>query len=323
MRLIITILTLTISPHLFAQTSMPSLPETESANVQDDKVIAFNELKAKALTGDLESVHSLAQKYSFGVKGICPQDKKLAFDLYLYAASSGHKKSQYYLIIYYQRAAVKYENYSADLLAEACMWSIISGSSMSKISDATRAEGIKRAGEFAANKNNNISESVAKLKIPEKENLPESTSKKKTPLKRFASFDDYETYRKTVTKDYLAAYSVIKNKLTSATPDEVKNYNENAVKLSELQKVSKAYLRYDQPKPKANDISATATKSSEDFTKQQFDKFSSQIALIEITTALQTPITPEQIKSGAEFVDKLKDLIATNPKLYIGRSVTY
>ena len=320
MNLIITILTLIISPHLLAQASMPALPETESANIQDDRVIAFNELKAKALTGDLGSLYSLARKYDIGIRGICAQDKKLAFDLYLYSASSGYKESQYHLISYYQAAAVKDEKHSADLLAEACMWSIISGRSISGISDATRAEGIKRAGEFAVNKNNNISEGVAKLNIPEKENLPETTSKKKTPLKRFASFEDYETYRKTITKDYLAAYNVIKTKLTNATPDEVKNYNNNAVKLVELQKISTANLRYYQPKTTTTDVNL---KGAETFNKEKFDKLYRQISIIEITTDLQTPITLEQIKSGADFVDKLKDLIATNPKLYIGRSVTY
>ena len=292
---------------------MPSLPETQSVNVQDEKVIVFNELKEKARAGDLESIYLLARKYDFGSKDLCPQDKKLAFDLYLYAASSGHKESQSHLSFYFQEAAKKDEKHSADLLAEACKWAIICGRPMSKISDATRTEGIKRAGEFAANKNNNISDSVAKLNIPEKENLPEPTiGKKKTSPKRFASFDDYEAYRKTVTKNYLAAYNVIKNKLTNATPDEVKNYNENAVKLSELQKVSKAYLQYNQPQ--TSDTTSKDLKSGEDFRRQQFLKFSSQISVIEITIALQTPITLEQIKSGADFVSILQDLINLHPK---------
>jgi len=294
---------------------MPSLPETESANIQDDRVIAFNELKEKARAGDPNSLFALANKYSLGVKGICPQDKKLSFDLFLYAASSGHKESQIHLIYYYQDAARKDEKHSADLLAEACMWSIISNRPILGISDATRAEGIKRASEFAVNKNNNISDDVAKLNIPEKENLPQPiTPEVYTKIKRFATYEDYEIYRKTVTKDYLAAYNIIKNKLAKATPDEVKNYNENAVKLAELQKLSKRYLQYNRPKPKPNDISEKATKSTEDFNKQQFDKFSNQIALIEITTALQTPITLEQIKSGADFVSILQDLINLHPK---------
>jgi len=294
---------------------MPSLPETQSVNVQDEKVIVFNELKEKARAGDLESIYLLAQKYDYGSKNLCPQDKKLAFDLYLYAASSGHKESQYFLVHYFQYAAVKDEKHSADLLAEAYKWSIICGRpmTMSKISDATRTEGIKRAGEFSANKSNNISESVAKLNIPEKENLPEPTIiKKKTPQKRFASFDDYEIYRKTVTIDYLSAYNVIKNKLANATPDEVKNYNENAVKLVELQKLSKSYLSYNYTQ--TTTTTSKDLKSTEDFKKQQFVKFSSKIALIEITTALQTPITLEQIKSGADFVSILQDLINLHPK---------
>lgn len=313
-----------ITPHLFAQTSMPSLPETESANVQDDKVIAFNELKAKALTGDLESLYILAQKYDRGVKGICTQDKKLSFDLYLYTASSGHKESQYYLISYFQRAAVKDEKHSADLLAEACMWATISGRTISnngrkaEISEATRAEGIRRAGEFAANKNTNISESVKKLNIPEKENLPAAaTQKGYTQLKRFATYGDYDDYRIAVCKDYLAAYNVIKNKLSNATPDEIKTYKDNAEKLIELQKCSKAYLRYNQIKSTTTEVDL---KGSETFRKEQFQKIYSQISLIEITTDLQTPVTPEQIKSGADFVDKLKDLIALKPKFYIGKS---
>lgn len=320
MKLIITILTLIITPHLFAQALMPSLPETESANVQDDKVIAFNELKAKALTGDLGSLFNLAHKYNFGVKGICARDKKLAFDLFLYTASAGHKESQYYLISYYQQAAVKDEKHSADLLAEACMWAIISGRTISGISEATRTEGIKRAGEFAVNKNNNISESVKKLNIPENETLPQEViSKKRTPLKRFATYEDYDNYRIAVCKDYLAAYNVIKNKLANATPAEIITYKDNAQKLIELQKCSKAYLSYNQPQ------SSTAEKdlkSSETFRNEQFKKIYSQISLIEITTDLQTPITLEQIKSGADFVDKLKDLIALKPKFYV-RSVTY
>jgi TPR repeat protein len=320
MNLIITILTLIIGTQLFAQASMPSLPETESANVQSDKVIAFNELKAKALTGDLESVHNLAQKYSSGVKGICPQDKKLAFDLYLYAASSGHKESQVHLLYYYKEAARKDEKHSADLLAEACMWATISGSTISGISDATRAEGIKRAGEFVANKNNNISEGVAKLNIPEKENLPQAaTPKGYTKLKRFATFEDYDNYRIAVCKDYLAAFNVIKNKLANATPAEIKTYKDSAEKLIELQKCSKAYLSYNQPQTSTTEKDL---KSSETFRKEQFQKIYSQISLIEINTDIQTPITLDQIKAGADFVDKLKDLIALKPKFYV-RSVTY
>ena len=320
MNLIITILTLIIVPHLLAQTSMPSLPETESTNVQDDKVIAFNELKAKALTGDLESLFNLANKYSFGVKGICPRDKKLAFDLYLYAASSGHKESQYYLISYFKMAAVKDEKHSADLLAEACMWATISGRTISGISEATRAEGIKRAGEFVANKNNNISESVKKLNIPETETLPqEVVYKKRTPLKRFATYDDYDNYRIAVCKDYLAAFNVIKNKLANATPAEIKTYKDSAEKLIELQKCSKAYLSYNQPQTSTTEKDL---KSSETFRKEQFQKIYSQISLIEINTDIQTPITLDQIKSGADFVDKLKDLIALKPKFYV-RSATY
>jgi len=318
---IITLLALVISSNLFAQGSMPSLPETESANVQSDKVIAFNELKAKALTGDLESVHNLAQKYSSGVKGICPQDKKLAFDLYLYAASSGHKESQVYLISYFKRAAEKDEKHSADLLAEACMWATISGSTIKGISDATRTEGIKRAGEFVANKNNNISESVKKLNIPETENIPQAaTPKGYTKLKRFATYEDYDNYRITVCKDYLAAYNVIKNKLANATPAEIKTYKENAEKLIELQKCSKAYLRYNQTKSTTTEIDL---KGVETFRREQFQKIYSQISLIEITTDLQPPITLEQIKSGADFADKLKDLIALKPKFYTGKSVSY
>jgi hypothetical protein len=299
---------------------MPSLPETESTNVQDDKVIAFNELKAKALTGDLESLFNLANKYSFGVKGICPRDKKLAFDLYLYAASSGHKESQYYLISYFKMAAVKNEKHSADLLAEACMWATISGRTISGISEATRAEGIKRAGEFVANKNNNISESVKKLNIPETETLSqEVVYKKRTPLKRFATYDDYDNYRIAVCKDYLAAFNVIKNKLANATPAEIKTYKDSAEKLIELQKCSKAYLSYNQTKSNTTEIDL---KGSETFRKEQFQKIYNQISLIEITADLQTPITLEQIKPGADFVDKLKDLIALKPKFYV-RSVTY
>ncbi len=320
MHLIITLLTLNITPHLFAQTSMPSLPETESANVQDDKVIAFNELKAKALTGDLESLYSLAQKYDRGVKGICASDKKLAFDLYLYTASSGHKPAQEYLISYYQRAARKDEKHSADLLAEACMWATISGRTISGISDATRAEGIKRAGEFVANKNTNISESVKKLNIPETENLAQAvTPKGYTKLKRFATFEDYDNYRLTVCKDYISAYNVIKNKLANATATEIKTYKDNAEKLKELQKCSKAYLSYNQTKSTTTE---TDLKGIETFRKEQFQKIYSQISLIEITSDLQTPVTLEQIKSGADFVDKLKDLIALKPKFY-ARTVTY
>ena len=309
-----------ITPHLLAQTSMPALPETLSANVQDDKVIAFNELKAKALIGDLDSLYSLAQKYDRGIKGICARDKKLAFDLYLYTASSGHKESQHYLIYYYQQAARKDEKHSADLLAEACMWATISGRTISGISDATRAEGIKRAGEFVANKNTNISESVKKLNIPETETLPqEVVSKKRTPLKRFATYEDYDNYRIAVCKDYLAAYNVIKNKLANASPAEIKTYKDNADKLIELQKCSKAYLRYNQTKSTTTEIDL---KGAETFRKEQFQKIYSQISLIEITTDLQTPVTLEQIKSGADFVDKLKDLIALKPKLIV-RNTTY
>jgi hypothetical protein len=263
----------------------------------------------------------LAEKYSSGVKGICPRDKKLAFDLYLYAASSGYKESQIHLFYYYQEAARKDEKHSADLLAEACMWATISGRTISGISDATRTEGIKRAGEFVANKNNNISEGVAKLNIPEKENLPAAaTQKGYTKLKRFATFEDYDNYRITVCKDYLAAYNVIKNKLANATLDEIKSYKENAEKLIELQKCSKAYLRYNQTKSTTTEIDL---KGAETFRKEQFQKIYSQISLIEITTELKTPITLEQIKSGADFAEKLKDLIALKPKFYIGKSASY
>jgi LysM repeat protein len=146
------------------------------------------------------------------------------------------------------------------------------------------------------------------------------TPKGSTKLKRFASYEDYDNYRIAVCKDYLAAYNVIKNKLSNATPDEIKTYKDNAEKLIELQKCSKAYLRYNQTKSTTTEVDL---KGSETFRKEQFQKIYSQISLIEITSDLQTPITPEQIKSGADFVDKLKDLIALKPKFYIGKSKGY
>lgn len=146
------------------------------------------------------------------------------------------------------------------------------------------------------------------------------TPKRSTNLKRFATFEDYDNYRLTVCKDYLAAYNVIKNKLANATPDEIKTYKDNAEKLIELQKCSKAYLRYNPTKSTTTEVDL---KGSETFRKEQFQKIYSQISRIEITTDLQTPVTLEQIKSGADFVDKLKDLIALKPKFYIGKSKGY
>jgi LysM repeat protein len=149
------------------------------------------------------------------------------------------------------------------------------------------------------------------------------TPKRSSNLKRFATFEDYDNYRIAVCKDYLAAYNVIKNKLTNATPAEIKTYKDNAEKLIELQKCSKAYLRYNTTPTKLKSSTIKEDlKSAETFRKEQFQKIYSQISLIEITSDLQTPVTLEQIKSGADFVDKLKDLIALKPKFYV-RTVTY
>jgi hypothetical protein len=166
MHLIIIILTLTISPHLFAQTSKLSLLKTKSANVQDDRVIAFNKLKEKALTGDLESIYTLAEFYETGVKNLCPKNINLSFDLYQYAANSGYKEAQFRLMIRYydQEVPALYAvrspilnytpNLDDDLLAEAYKWSIISGYPFppGQISDSNKAEGIRRAKYFVVTK---------------------------------------------------------------------------------------------------------------------------------------------------------------------------
>jgi hypothetical protein len=164
MRLIITILTLVVSPHLFALTSMPSLPPTESANLQDDRVVAFNELKAKALGGDLDSLYQLALKYENGSKGVCSPNKKVAFEIQKYLANAGYNQSQRYLYKYYYEKSLE-NNHSTDLLAECYKWVVISGASFMppKISDAAKAEGTKRANEFIAARNKVPSESEEKL----------------------------------------------------------------------------------------------------------------------------------------------------------------
>ena len=165
MHLIITLLTLIITPHLFAQTSKPSLPETKSVNVQDDRVIAFNKLKEKALTGDLKSIYKLARFYEIGVKNVCPINLNLSFDLYHYAANTGYKEAQFRLMIryydqevpitYWLTKSYKMDNQSYnlddnDLLAEAYKWSIILGYPFppGQISDSNKAEGIRRADEL-------------------------------------------------------------------------------------------------------------------------------------------------------------------------------
>jgi TPR repeat protein len=166
MHLIITLLTLIITPHLFAQTSKPSLPETKSVKVQDDRVIAFNKLKVKALTGDLQSIYELARFYETGVKNVCPKNLNLSFDLYHYAANTGYKEAQFRLMIRYidQEVPISYsltksykmDNQSDnlddnDLLAEAYKWSLISGYPFppTQISESNKAEGFRRAEELA------------------------------------------------------------------------------------------------------------------------------------------------------------------------------
>jgi hypothetical protein len=315
MRLIIITLTLIFTPHLFAQSSVPALPQNDNANAQDDRVIAFNELKAKALTGDLESIYILARNYREGLPGVCSANRKLSFDLYLYAANAGYKNAQSSLSLYYQNAAAEKHN-DPDLLAEAYKWSVVSGTPFhSSISAATKAEGVKRANEFVVTTDAEPSEAVKKLNIPEKEVIV-NRSTNSFSFKRaqtFSSFEEFDTYRLAVCKDYIASFTVISNKLDKATPAELKVYLDNVKKLSELRRSAIAYLRFNPTKNNFNDVSL---KGSETLRKELFAKKLAKLKATEIITDVSSPVALEQIKGGKDFVEALKDLMVEKPALY-------
>jgi hypothetical protein len=316
MRLIIITLTLIFTPHLFAQSSVPALPQNDNANAQDDRVIAFNELKAKALTGDLESIYSLAQKYAVGENGVCDRNSKLSFDLFLYTANAGYKEAQGHMSIYYQNAADSKHN-DPDLLAEAYKWSVISGTPFyGSISAATKAEGVRRANEFVVTTNAEPSEAVRKLNIPEKEVIVNRSIDRFSASKRartFSSFEEFDTYRLAVCKDYIASFTVISNKLDKATPAELKVYLDSVKKLSELRRSAIAYLRFNPAKNNFNDVSL---KGSETLRKELFAKKLAKLKATEIITDVTSPVTLEQIKGGKEFVEALKDLMVEKPAMY-------
>jgi LysM repeat protein len=283
MRLIITLLTLIITPHLFAQTS--------------DRFYTV-------VKGD--NIDSIAKRFGISRDTIIELNPEIDPTKLRLGAKI--------------KTSVALDNF----------YIVVKGDTIDSIETNT---GVPRATIFKLNYgiNPNALKVGSKIKtnvaidnfnIVEKgDTIPQAiTPKRSTKLKRFATFEDYDNYRLTVCKDYLAAYNVIKNKLANATPDEIKTYKDNAEKLIELQKCSKAYLRYNQIKSTTTEVDL---KGSETFRKEQFQKIYSQISLIEITTDLQTPVTPEQIKSGADFVDKLKDLIALKPKFYIGKGKGY
>lgn len=283
MNLIITILTLIIGPHLFAQTS-----DSFYTVVKGDNIDSI----AKKLGVSRDTIIELNPE-------IDPTKLRLGAKI---------------------KTSVALDNF----------YIVVKGDTIESIETKT---GVPRATIFKLNYgiNPNALKVGSKIKtnvaidnfnIVEKgDTIPQAiTPKRSSNLKRFATFEDYDNYRIAVCKDYLVAYNVIKNKLANATPAEIKIYKDNAEKLIELQKCSKAYLRYNQTKSTTTEIDL---KGSETFRKEQFQKIYSQISLIEITTDLQTPVTPEQIKSGTDFVDKLKDLIALKPKFYIGKSKGY
>jgi len=315
MRLIITILTLIINPYLLAQGSIPSLPATESTNIQDDRVIAFNELKAKALTGDLEALYGLAQKYENGDRNICAKNAKLSFDLYLYTANAGHRYSQMYLADYYQRAARKNHN-DPDLLAEGYKWSILAKSDFNTtISEATKTEGIRRAKEYSVSTSYDSGEAIKKLNIPEQEIIPstKSSSYSNKRAQTFSSFEEFDTYRISVCKEYMSAFTVVNNKLDKATAAELKVYLASVQKLSELRRSAITYLRFNPAKNNFNDVSL---KGSETLRKELFAKKLAKLKATEIVTDVSSPVTLEQIKGGKDFVEALKDLIVERPAWY-------
>jgi hypothetical protein len=315
MRLIITILTLTVTPYLLAQTSMPELPKTESANIKDDRVIAFNELKAKALTGDLESIYYLAQKYNEGVYGVCEPNKKLSFDLYLHAANAGYKKAQSSLSLYYQNVAASKHN-DPDLLAEGYKWAIICKSPSifySAISDATKGEGIRRANDFVVTTDAEPSEAIKKLNIPEKEIVVSNKSTRYKRPQAFTSFEEFDTYRLSVCKDYISSFEVVSKKLDKVTAAELKVYQTSIEKLSELRRSAITYLRF---KPTTNNFNDVSLKGSETLRKELFAKKYAKLKATEIITEINNPLTLEQIKGGKDFVEALKDLMVEKPAWY-------
>jgi len=131
---------------------------------------------------------------------------------------------------------------------------------------------------------------------------------------------DFESYRSLVSKEYLAAYDVIYYKLDKATNEELAVYTDKAKKLKVLRDLSLFYLdpsRQSQPldfttnPSKVRDVSL---KGMESFRIAQFDKAMEKMKAIKIIYDIQTPVTREQLKSGKDFLEALKDAMSNRPK---------
>jgi len=122
----------------------------------------FEELKAKAISGDTESQHKMGLWYLVGHEpGVPKTDIKSAESWFLKAADKGYKESFRQLSsIYYDRFAYSKERNPNDL-AEAHKWRLLeinNDEAMKKtefigvfpLSEKTRADGEERAKKFRA-----------------------------------------------------------------------------------------------------------------------------------------------------------------------------
>ena len=135
------------------------------------------------------------------------------------------------------------------------------------------------------------------------------------------TFADFENYRSLVSQEYLAAYEIIYYKLDKATNAELAVYTDKAKKLKVLRDLSLFYL---DPSRQAGSLDFTANpskvrgdvslKGMESFRIAQFDKAMEKMKAIKIIYDLQTPVTREQLKSGKDFLEALKDAMSNRPK---------
>jgi TPR repeat protein len=127
----------------------------------DDKMLKYNEIKAKADAGDAEAQYRMAGYSVSPPSNSVPRNSEAELAWLLKSAKQNYLPAIHRLASYYSILSSRDRN-NADLMAESLKWRIISGkmdgnkfrhSEDSSISEATQAEAQRRADAYFAERN--------------------------------------------------------------------------------------------------------------------------------------------------------------------------
>jgi len=129
-----------------------------SSGALDDKMLKYNEVKARADAGDAEAQYKMASYSTIPPSKSVPKNSEAELAWLLKSAKQNYIPAIHRLVVYYSLLSSRDRN-NADLMAESLKWKIISGkmdgkkfrrSEDSSVSEATQAEAQRRADAYLA-----------------------------------------------------------------------------------------------------------------------------------------------------------------------------